>query len=196
MAAQHTMDYVEKIKERLTAYFDFETVPTLLKDKASVFAHFVQTDEKYFLSRRMNLYTVNAHQYVAMGTFETVTSEDLQSVFSSMQALIEQTGGVENTMSTDYTFALVSERPIDSASVQAVLDAMSYHKSFAFGWRGWADLALIVVDVTNQQVLTNHYGRKQLETVLWSFNGEPLIRPRRSLLSRLPLFKCGGCCGG
>jgi len=34
MSAQTTATYVEKVKERLTAYFDFETVPELLKDKA------------------------------------------------------------------------------------------------------------------------------------------------------------------
>ena len=50
MSAQTNATYVEMIKERLTAYFDFETIPELLKDKAQVFARFTQTDEKYFIT--------------------------------------------------------------------------------------------------------------------------------------------------
>ena len=191
-----TLAYVEKVKERLTAYFDFETPPALLKKRAQVFAHFIQTDEKYFMSRRMNLYTVNAHQYIAVGTFDRVTVNELQSVYASMQALIDTTGPTPNTMSTDYTFALVAREAVDAEAVKSALASMSYHKSFTFGWHGWADLGLIVVDPVNERVYANRYAHKQLETVLWSFNSEPLIRPRRSLLSRLPLFKCGGCCGG
>lgn len=195
MSAQTTATYVEKVKERLTAYFDFETVPELLKDKASVFARFTQTDEKYFMTRRMNLYTVNIHQFVAVGEYDHVTDQDLQSAFHTMQALIESFGAFENTMSTDYTLTLVSRNPVDETAIKATLARLKYHKSFNFGWRGWADLGLIVVDVTNQRVYANRYAQKQLETVLWSFDGKPLITPKRSLLSRLPLFRCGGCCG-
>lgn len=195
MSAQTNATYVEMIKERLTAYFDFETIPELLKDKAQVFARFTQTDEKYFMTRRMNLYTVNNHQYVAVGEFDHVTDQTLQSVYASMTALIESFGSFENTMSTDYTFTLVSRQPIDEASIQAALKTTKYHKSFSFGWRGWADLGLIVVDLANQRVYASRYAQQQLETVLWSFDGKPLITRKRSLLSRLPFIRCGGCCG-
>ena len=195
MSAQPSATYVEMVKERLTAYFDFETVPELLKDKAQVFARFTQTDEKYFLNRRMNLYTVNNHQYVAVGEFDHVTDQDLQAVFTSMQTLIESFGSFENTMSTDYTFTLVSRQPVDGVTIEKALVGMKYHKSFNFGWRGWADLGLIVVDLSNERVYANRYAQKQLETVLWSFDSKPLITPQRSLLSRLPLIRGGGCCG-
>ena len=195
MSAQPSATYVEMVKERLTAYFDFETVPELLKDKAQVFARFTQTDEKYFLNRRMNLYTVNNHQYVAVGEFDHVTDQDLQAVFTSMQTLIESFGSFENTMSTDYTFTLVSRQPVDGVTIEKALAGMKYHKSFNFGWRGWADLGLIVVDLSNERVYANRYAQKQMETVLWSFDSKPLITPQRSLLSRLPLIRGGGCCG-
>jgi len=147
------------------------------------------------MTRRMNLYTVNIHQFVAVGEYDHVTDQDLQSAFHTMQALIESFGAFENTMSTDYTLTLVSRNPVDETAIKATLAGLKYHKSFNFGWRGWADLGLIVVDVTNQRVYANRYAQKQLETVLWSFDGKPLITPKRSLLSRLPLFRCGGCCG-
>ena len=44
MSAHDQTTYVEMIKDRLTAYFDFETVPELLKDKDQVFVRFTQTD--------------------------------------------------------------------------------------------------------------------------------------------------------
>jgi hypothetical protein len=194
MSAHDLTTYVEMIKDRLTAYFDFETVPELLKDKAQVFARFTQTDEKYFLSRRMNLYTVNNHQYVAVGEFDHVTDQTLKTVFASMTALIDSFGSFENTMSTDYTFTMVSREPVDADAIARTLQTLKYHKSFSFGWHGWADLGLIVVDLSNQRVYGNRYAQQQLETVLWSFDGKPLITPKRSLLSRLPLIRGGGCC--
>ena len=195
MAVCASEAYVGAVRNRLKGYFDFEEVPWELPANFGTWAHCTMTDEKYFLTRKMSLYTVNSHQFVGLGVFETVTSEALASVFEAAKRLVVRLGPSPSSMSTDYTFALISERAVETSRIRSELRRMRKNQGFAFGMRGWADIGLVVVDLENETVLTNPFARAQLASVLWSFDGKPVAPAKKSILSKIPLFRCS-CTGG
>lgn len=185
--------YLQKIRARLRGFFDFEPVPDPLAGVVQSWAHFVQTDEKYFLSRKMNLYTVNAHRFVGVGLYRAVTPETVERAFADLKNWARRQGPAEQTMSIEYTAALVSEEPVAPEAVE-LLTRMKSQIGFALGLKGWADIAIIVVDLANERVWANPYGRAQLQTVLWSFDDKPVVPAKKSWISKIPVFRCS-CTG-
>ena len=187
--------YVENVCKRLSAYFDFETVPCEFADTFQHWARFTQTDEKYFMTQKMNLYTVHTHRYVGLGTFDQVGVADIEKAFESLKRHMQERGSSPSTMSIDYTVALISRTAVQTQAVRECLARMKCHMGFAWGLKGWADAGIVVVDLQERTVLTNRFAEKQLQTVLWSFDNKPIVPPSRSIFSRFGLIRCGCCTG-
>ena len=113
--------YVKAVSARLKGYFNFEDVPEELEPAFCVWAHCTITDEKYFMTRKMNLYTVNSHQYMGLGIFDCVTPEELETYFAKLIEVVTRFGASESTMSTDYTIALISKSAVDKTAIQNTL---------------------------------------------------------------------------
>lgn len=182
--------YFDKVKERLTGYFDTESVPECLSSYVSHWTHFKLTDEKYFMSQKMNLYTVHAHRYVGLAIVPEVTAESVRSVFEDLRNHARAVGPTKDTMSTDYTIALISQTPVDP-EVSAALRTLKHNEAFALGLRGWADVCLVVADVPNKCVLATPGARTQLSTVLWSFDDKPAAAPKAPWYKRICSLRCG-----
>ena len=190
---KQTLPYPDRVKARLRGFFDFDPVPPAFEGLVSSWAHFVQTDEKYFMSRKMNLYTVNAHRYIGLDERDAVTREDLDRVFEALKAYARAEGPGEQTMSTEYTVALISRTAV-SDETAAYLAKLKCQVGFAMGLKGWADIGIVVADMENEKVYANPFGREQLQTTLWSFNDKPVIKPKGTWINKLKLLRCG-CTG-
>ena len=187
--------YVETVRRRLSAYFDFEEVPGEFADALQLWARFSLTDEKYFMNQKMNLYTVHTHRYVGVGCFDCVDVERIRTVFETLKHYVKERGSSPNTMSIDYTVALISRTTVQAQAVRECLARLKCHTGFAWGFKGWADVGVVVVDLQTQSVLANRFAQKQLQTVLWSFDDKPIVPPSRSVFARLGLIRCGCCTG-
>ena len=62
-------------------------------------------------------------------------------------------------MSPISTAALISEEEIDLKIVETA-SAKKFHKDFWFSLRGWADLAFILVDLKNEKIYSNSFGKR------------------------------------
>ncbi len=187
--------YVESVCNRLSAYFDFEKVPNEFADMFQHWARFSQTDEKYFMTQKMNLYTVHTHRYVGLGCFDQVGVADIEKAFEALTRHMKERGSSPSTMSTDYTVALISRNAVQAQAVRDCLQRMKCHMGFAWGFKGWADAGVVVVDLQKRTVYANRFAEKQLQTVLWSFDDKPIVPPSRSIFARFGLIRCGCCTG-
>lgn len=187
--------YIDSVRRRLSAYFDFEQVPCVFADAFQHWARFSQTDEKYFMTQKMNLYTVHTHRYVGLGCFDRVEIADIEKAFESLKRHMHERGSSPSTMSTDYTVALISRNAVEARAVRDCLSRMKCHMGFAWGFKGWADAGIVVVDLQERTVYANRFAEKQLQTVLWSFDDKPIVPPSRSIFARFGLIRCGCCTG-
>lgn len=185
--------YLESVKRRLSGYFDFLDIPAEYSGRLDLWAHYVLTDERYFLTRKVNLSTVNSHEFMAIRLCDGLTLDELNQWFDEFKGFVMSRGQTAQTICTQYTLAFVSSSGID-ASVREAVSRLRFNKSFAFNFRGWVEIAVVAVDLTDQTVSTNALGKQQLESALWSFDGKPVRTRKKSIFERIPIFRCS-CTG-
>ena len=144
------------------------------------FAEFHSHGEKYVLTKRAKLWEVDAHEYLFFQTADTLTAAEVSSwiEFMTTQAL-KKVDPVPNHMSSYISLVVVANSVEDDAK-KAIRKAR-FHKEFNFGFRGWADLRLAVVDLSSQCVLTNAAG-KEMQAALEANAG--IQRSKKSLFKR------------
>ena len=138
----NTSEYLTLMRERLTAAFDFKEPPQGLNPQPALWAVHNRTSEKYFLSKSISLYTVNNDEYVGLyGCTDKIKETDIEAVFEQFKRLI-------------------SELPTDEKHMSSSFTAKKFHKDFWFSLRGWADLAFILVDLKNEKIYSNSFGKR------------------------------------
>ncbi len=153
-------EYVEMMKERLTASFDFAEPPKELMFPLQVWAVHNRKSEKYFLSKSISLYSYKNDEYVGLHVCPVrLTPQALQSCKDQFKRLIDTLPVDDQHMSSIVTSALISAEPVGESVVNE-LARLKYHKDFRFTLRGWCDLAMIVVDLANEKVYSNSFGQK------------------------------------
>ena len=152
--------YVSLMKKRLTAAFDITVPPNDELATCDLWAVHNRSSQKYFLSRSIELYTVNNDEYVGLRVFaEKINEADMLAFLDQFKRLISAHQADEKHMSSIYTAALISEKAVNPALVNK-LKKIRHHKDYWFTLRGWADLAVILVDLPNRKIYSNPFGRK------------------------------------
>lgn len=123
------------------------------------FAEFHSHGEKYVLTKRAKLWEVDAHEYLFFQTADTLTATDVSWWFKFMTTeALKKVDPVPNHMNSYVSLVIVAES-VDADAKKTIRKAR-FHKEFNFGFRGWADLRLAVVDLSSQCVLTNAAGKE------------------------------------
>lgn len=153
-------EYLSLMRERLTTAFDFREAPAELVPAPSVWAVHNRSSEKYFLSKSISLYTVNNDEYVALyDCRNSLTPADITTVLSRFKKLVSALPTDEKHMSSIFTAAFISEAEIDAKVIEAA-SGIKFHKDFWFTLRGWADIAVILVDLSNGNIYSNGFGKR------------------------------------
>lgn len=152
-------EYKEIMKVKLTAAFDFPEPPDELKFPCDLWAAHHRSSEKYFLSKKVSLYTMDHNEYVCLHIVAGALTKEM--LLQCREQFADLIGGMqvdENHMSSLFTVALIcTEEPDENAL--ATLQKLKFHKDFRFTLRGWADLAVVVIDLKHNRVYSNSKGK-------------------------------------
>ena len=103
---------------------------------------------------------MNNDEYVGLyGCTDKIKETDIEAVFEQFKRLISELPTDEKHMSSIFTAALISEEEIDPKIVETA-SAKKFHKDFWFSLHGWADLAFILVDLKNEKIYSNSFGKR------------------------------------
>lgn len=157
----NTSEYLTLMRDRLTAAFDFKEPPQGLNPQPALWAVHNQNFRKVTSSQKcISLYTVNNDEYVGLyGCTDKIKETDIEAVFEQFKRLISELPTDEKHMSSIFTAALISKEEIDLKIVETA-SAKKFHKDFWFSLRGWADLAFILVDLKNEKIYSNSFGKR------------------------------------
>ena len=124
------------------------------------YAEFHSHGEKYVLTKKAKLWEVDAHEYLFFQVVDTLTLADVESwvEFMTTEAL-KKVDPVPNHMNSYISLVLVANS-VDDAAKKAIRKSR-FHKEFGFmASRGWADLRLAAIDLSEKCVLTNAVGKE------------------------------------
>lgn len=122
------------------------------------YAEFHSLGEKYVLTKKAKLWEVAAHEYLFFTQVDVLDEAAFDDLLEFMTT--KATDKVEpgpNHM-TSYVSLVIIAKSADPA-VAKRLRRTSFHKTYKFGFQGWAELRLCLIDLAVKQVTTNAMGK-------------------------------------
>lgn len=159
--------YTAWLREKLEAAFDFEDPAAFAFLPLALWAVYKQKDERFFFTRKVKLYTVETDAYVLVHhARQPLTAALLESYRDAVKQYLKRCFKTRrNHMSSVFTLVITAEGiPED---VRSAAEKLAYHKDFTFTLRGWADLALVVVDLASGEVCCNAMAKQNAAFYAW-----------------------------
>jgi len=156
------LEFLNKMKTQLYACYDIEEQKQLGPSYYDLFAKSHIKNEKYFGSKSINLYRFENHEYYLIKSIDKI--DDAFLTLFSKNLIAASLGLVtphQEHMSTIVHGIIVIDTDLE-IDYTDVIKNFRYKKSFAFGFKGYLDVYLSVVNTSNQTIL-RHRLQKQLD---------------------------------
>lgn len=156
-------EYLDNIERKLESYFDITKNYRINGYEYDLFAEYHLRTERYIMLKKAVVYAMENNEYCFIKYFNHIDKKILNTYIDS---LVESIGTIvkpdENHMSSIITGVLVSEHK-PSTEIIDTIKKFKYHKGFAFGFKGWVDIRLILVTMDDEYIVTNKKGKEVKE---------------------------------
>lgn len=147
--------YIDNLAEKLSAYFDIERDWDFEDLHCDLYARSYIKNEKFFFTKAAKIYGFENHEHCLVKYYHRLGMQELDNFIEVLKRAADKlVVPDEEHMSSIITGVLVvNEKP--DADVEDTVKRFKYHKGFAFGFKGWMDIRLILVHPQSRQVITN-----------------------------------------
>lgn len=147
------------------AYFDVSRDYEYAGRQFPGYAEFHSYSEQYVLVKRAKLWEANAFEYIFFDEVDHLDSAWADEAFTYMTTeAINKVTLVENHMMSYISLVAIADTADEDALKK--IKKMRFRKNFSFGFKGWADLRMAVIDLSSLNVVTNGMGKEMKPTLL------------------------------
>lgn len=162
--------YYTSMKEKFSANYDVYDTFKLCDIKTDLYAHFYARNEKFLATKSATIYAFENNEHTFFKHYETVTVTDIMTLVKALKSAIPDLVDPHSEhMSTRLSGVIVTQNSI-SDDVLNHIQSFKYQKTFLFGLKGWVDICLIVVNLSDKSVITSKKAKKMMPY----FSPEPL----------------------
>ncbi len=152
--------YKEKIKERYSRIFNIEENYEYGDTNFDIFASLNMRNEKYFASKKITIYAFENDEYCFLKYFKSIDQKSIDNIIDILKRNIKDYVDPHHEhMSTTISGIIVVDR-LEDVNLIKKIERFRYQKGFAFGFKGWADIRLILVDLHDNKVITSKKANK------------------------------------
>ncbi|NLV88524.1 MAG: hypothetical protein GX021_04070 [Tissierellia bacterium] len=153
-------EYLNNMERKLKSYFDIERDYDLNGYPLDLYAKYHFRNERYVLSKKFVVYGQENNEYIFIKYFEEVgeisLKEYIDFLVKSIDILVEPDNDHMSSVITGVL--LTNHKP--KIEVIETIKKFKYHKGFAFGFKGWVDIRLILVTMDGECIVTNKKGKE------------------------------------
>ncbi|MDC7223200.1 MAG: hypothetical protein PQJ60_05620 [Spirochaetales bacterium] len=154
--------YLSLLKEKLSCHFDLIPSVSLGNRSYDLYGTMNIHNTKYLLSEKIRIYGYENDEYLWLRKYE---GESLASIKDELIHLTEEIPRLispgKDHMSSQLTLLLVGEEI--PPELTRLARRFRHQKGFALGFKGWADLILVMVSLKENRVVTHRHFRKTAE---------------------------------
>lgn len=161
------LEYLNIIEKKLKNSFDIKRNYTLNNIQFDMFAEYHLRNERYVLVKKAVVYAFENNEYSFIKYCGKLDKDYLQKVINtltdSVQSIVKPD---KEHMSSTITLVFVTENFInnkDKDVITKIISKFKYNKGFAFGFKGWADIRLVLVSLNEDFMATNKKGKEVIE---------------------------------
>lgn len=155
-------EYLKKIELEFQQYYDIKEPPDYLPFNVDIYAAFFQRNEKYFGSKKVNLWRLTTNEHIFLKSYNQLNLQEVElmvdTLKKSIEVLIEPSS---EHMKTYITGVFIIEKN-NNLSLELIeyINKFKFSKVFKFYLHGWCDLRLILIDLSSSKVYTSREGRE------------------------------------
>lgn len=153
--------YIDMLCERYTRYFDIKRDYALLGKNIDIFAEYNMKNQRFFLTKGAVIFSFENFEYCIVKAFDHRVDESEIEDFTEF--LKEATNKLvkpnDEHMSTYVSGIIVSDKGFCAEAIKRA-KKFKYSKNFMFTLKGWCDVRLLLVDLMENQIITNSKGRE------------------------------------
>lgn len=152
--------YLENMEIKLSKYFDIEKPYNYINTEYQLFAKSFIRSERYIASKKLTIYAIENNEFIFVKTFTKLEVKELLQLTDHLkQAAEDYVDPHSEHMSTVITGVIVVEKAIEE-DLKKVIEKFKFMRSFAFGFKGWVYIRLLVVDLDKGEVICNRRGKE------------------------------------
>jgi len=150
-------EYLSQLKLMYKSYFDLEENKEIADKKFDLYAFSHVQNEKYFASKKLKIweYTKYDHCLIDINNKNNLIPDE-DFLKNTIDEIIDPH---RNHKQSYITIVNIRENSFTEKEINKIQN-FSYSKSFLLGFKGWCDVRLIAVDLSNNKVYTNQEGEK------------------------------------
>ncbi|GAA0739431.1 hypothetical protein [Clostridium oceanicum] len=152
-------DYIEKVENSYKTHFQIKKDLNFSRENLDLFAKCKIVNIRSMITEKDIIDSFETNEYCFVKDVESVSEEFLQR-FSNMLVKAEDEYVVphKDHKSSYITGIIVSKTPVDE-KMKNYVKKFKFAKAYKFYWYGWCDIRLVLVDLANEQVVTNKAGK-------------------------------------
>lgn len=152
--------YIKKLSEKLSKNFDIHNNYEFDNLIFDLFAKSSIRNEKYFATKKTIIYAFENNELCFVKYSENFDNENYNEYINKLKNYIKnQIDPDTEHMSTMITGIIVVDK-IYNRNLINKIRKFKYHKGFAFGFKGWLDMRLILVELEEEKVFGSKKAKK------------------------------------
>ena len=156
-------EYINTIESKLTNNFDIHRNHDINGLNYDLYAKFFLRNEKFLLVKKAVIYAFENNEYVLMKYYKDFDNNNYNNftdnLIKSIKSVINPSQEHMSSMVTGVMVAEnVSERDLEH--IKKSVSQFKYNKSFAFGYKGWAEVRLLLVSLKTGLITCSKKGKE------------------------------------
>ncbi|KXO14563.1 hypothetical protein LV469_02695 [Peptoniphilus sp. GNH] len=151
-------NYLNKLEDRFSAYFDTKRNFTFNGINYDMLATYFERNEHYIAVKKAVVWDYETYQHILVKHIESVDLDTIKKFTKSLEDFVkEQVIPTDSHMSTLVRGLIITEGEIPQDVINYIRK-YKFYKSFSFGFKGWVNIALNLLDINN---IENGYYNKR-----------------------------------
>lgn len=151
--------YIEKLKEKFERHFHIETGVVILGESIDMHASFSNISGRTFITKYDVIDKYENYELCYIKGYNDLTFRDVAKFGDFLKkAVSEFVNPGADHMSTYVTGVMVADSI--SGDIRNVVEEFKYSMAYMFYLRGWCDVRLVCVDLSEGNIITNKAGKR------------------------------------
>ena len=148
--------YLDKLEERYHHYYDVERNFNFSNVSFPLYARYFERNERYIGTKKMVVYGMEQNEHVFFQVYNTISLKDVEEFTALLEsAALELVTPTEDHMSSLVRGVMLTKHA-PSKEVMGKVKKYKFYKSFRFGFHGWVNIGLNVVDIDHLHERSYH----------------------------------------
>lgn len=150
---------MELLRKQYENYYDIQEPPSFVPFPLDIYAHFYQRNQKYFASKKIQLWRMDHEEHCFVKRYGTLTRADIDDMLAILKTAAERLPNPgPDHFKTMITGVFICETPL-APDLLNFIRRYKFSKPFKFYLHGWSEIRLVVVDRSCRQVYCSPAGK-------------------------------------